>query len=362
MKISLNREEYSKSAELLAVKEANISAAEIYIEYLTNHYNDIEFANNSKDFYNLFLNCLEIDEKDEDYERINDNCHLDQISILNKKDYENDAYYKLIKDIRAKEKDWQFITCKYLPFEGFVSDELEINKTNYAEHTPLSYFEEEFVYPAVIENDTIWMSIIPHEINTMKQPIQNANGRVLVLGLGLGYYLFHISNKKEVKSIDVVEIDDRIISLFNKYLLNKFANKTKIHIIHDDAIKYLKSNQKQYDYIFSDIWHNVGDGEMLYLEIKSFENKYLDTKFDYWIETSILAMLRRQTLTVFSEQLEGLKEDVYLKAKNDNDLIINRIYFYLKNTEINNFDVLHNLLSNESLKIMAKNLLDSKDF
>ena len=356
MKISLNREEYSKIADILNAKEQSISAADIYIEYLTEHYNDIDFAKDENDFYHKFLKCLNIQENDKEFIEINKACNLLKINKLDPKPYENDPYYKTIKNIVAKEDDWQFLTLKYEPFEGFVWNELDIDKNNYAEHTPLGYFDKEFLYPAVIQNDTIWMSIIPHEIETMKEPIKNAKGRVCVLGLGLGYYLFHILNKKEVTSVDVIELDKRIISLFNKYLINKFPHIEKLNIIHSDGIEYLKNTNKQYDYIFSDIWHNVGDGEILYLKIKALENKFKTTTFDYWIERSILAMLRRQTLTVLTEQLDGYSEKDYLEARNENDEIINRIYFYLKNTEVNSFDALHDLLSESSLKEMAKHL------
>lgn len=356
MKISLNYKENASCAEILNAKEQNISAADLYIEYLTEHFNDIKFAKDEFDFYKKFLNCLDIQENDKEFSEINKICNVSKIDKLNASKYENDPYYKLIKGINAKEDNWLFTTLRYEAFEGFVWNELEIDKSNYAEHTPIGYFESSFSYPAVLEGDTIWMSIIPHEIETMKEPINNAFGHVLVLGLGLGYYLFHILNKKEVKSVDVIEKDKRIISLFNKYLINKFPHLEKINIIHDDALNYLKNNKKKYDYVFSDIWHNVGDGEILYLKIKSFENKYKDTKFDYWIERSIISMLRRQVLTIFSEQLEGYKEKDYLKARNENDEIINRLYFYLKSTEIDSFDALRDLISEESLKEIAKHL------
>ena len=67
-------------------------------------------------------------------------------------------------------------------------------------------------------------------------------------------------------------------------------------------------------------------------------------------------MIRRQTLTVFSEALDGEDESLYYKAGNDNDRIINKIYFYLKDKEIKTFNDLHDILTEESLKVMCKNL------
>lgn len=356
MKINLNSQDKSRFAEILRVKEHNICAAEIYIEYLNNHYNDITFAKDEKDYYKRFLSCLEINEEDKEFKAINSTTQIDKITKLDPHVFESDSYYKLIKNLKGKDGDIQFLTLKYNAFEGFVFDELEINPKNYEEHTPLGYFEKDFVYPAIIKDERIWMSIIPHEINTMIEPIKNAQGNVLVLGLGLGYYLFHILEKKDVKSVDVIEFDRNVISLFNKHLINLFPNKEKINIIFDDAIKYLANNKKKYDYVFSDIWHNVADGEGLYLKIKAYEDKYPNTKFDYWIETSILSMLRRQTITVIEEVLNGSTEKDYQKAKNENDKIINKIYFYLKDKQLNCFEDILKLLSEQSLKEMAKHL------
>ena len=356
MKVTVNQQEYSKCAELLNAKEHNIVAAEIYIEYLNNHYNDITSSNDASAYYKKFLNCLEIDANDKEYKTVNNTSQISRIEVLNAEKYKSDEYYNLILNTNAKDKDWTLTNLYYSPFEGFVYNELEIDEKSFAEHTPFGYFESKFIYPAIIQKDRIWMSIIPHEIETMREPIKNASGKVLVLGLGLGYYLYHISQKASVKEIDVIEIDENVISIFKKYLINKFPKKTKINIIHADAIKYLTDNKKHYDYVFADIWHNVGDGEMLYLKLKPFETKHPNTKFDYWIERSLLAMLRRQTLTVFAEQLNGSKEEDYLKARNENDEIINRIYFYLESTDINSFDALHNILTEPFLKEMAKHL------
>lgn len=364
MILSLSKNELEKCQKLLDAKESNISAAEIYIDYLTNHFDEISKTDMdcltrkydiNTSFYKAFLKKLSISEKDEEYFKINRDCEISNQTCLNKEDFINDSYYKTIGTIKAIDQDLEFRTLKYLAYEGFVSDELEINQEYFQEHTPISFFKEEFPYLALIQNNEIWMSLIPHEINTMKKPIKEAKGRVLVLGLGLGYYLFHIASKKDVTSIDVIEKDPRIAGLFNKYLLDKFPNKEKISIIIDDAISYLDC-EKQYDYIFCDVYHNVGDGEKLYLQIKSKENNRKNTIFSYWIETSILAMLRRQVLTVFEEALEGYKETDYLKFENENDKIINSIYFLTKNYVIDSFESLHVLLKDESLKELAKNI------
>lgn len=365
MKINLDKENLKKCQRLLDVKESNISAAEIYIEYLNYHCNDIKKSDidclskkypSNKAFYKAFLKKMEISENDDEYSQINSVNKIDRIEELDIDKYRNNDYYKTIGQIKCQNNDWQFVTLDYMPFEGFVYNELEINKEDFSEHTPFGYFYTKFPYLAVIQGENIWMSVIPHEINTMKEPINNAFGKVLVLGLGMGYYLYNIASKKEVKTIDVVESDPAIIKLFNEYLLPKMPHQDKIKIILGDGIKYLET-KNNYDYAFVDIYHNVGDGEMLYLKCKAREKYHKNTKFDYWIETSILAMLRRQTLTVFEENLNGFTDKDYLKAKNENDEIINAIYRETKNINIDSFDKLYKMLLDKSLKELANKLI-----
>lgn len=72
MKIKLNKEQEDIARKFLEVKEFNISAAEIYIEYLNEHYDDItDFDVNTLNghdrldiaFYKSFLKAMRIHSK-----------------------------------------------------------------------------------------------------------------------------------------------------------------------------------------------------------------------------------------------------------------------------------------------------------
>ena len=364
MILHLSEEELVSCKEFLQVKEANLSAAELYIEYLNFHSRDIKKFDIEKlskkypeneAYFRAFLHALSIPQNDQEFNDINEVCNICDIKQLNPEKYKADKFYQKFIPISAYKNDWFFTQLNYAPFEGFVYDELDVDLDTYAEHTPLGYFKEEFPYFAVIQKDNIWMSVIPHEINTMKEAIKEAKGDVVVLGLGLGYYLYHIHLKNEVKHIRVVEKDPNIIEMFKKHLLPRFEHPEKIEIIEGDAIEYIGKG-KEPNFVFADLWHNVGDGEKLYLLIKGKEKNYPHAKFMYWIERSILCMLRRQMLTIFEEQLEGFSEADYLKAKNDNDIIINRLYFLTKEVVIDSKKKLHDLLSEASLKQLAKQI------
>lgn len=365
MKIKLTQKELDKCNKLLEVKEANISAVEMLIEYLNEHPRDIgeddmkvltQKYSLEESFVRAFKKKLKIKPNDEEYEFIDNICSVSKVNCLETNSFKEDPYYKNVGIFKAKEQDWQFVELDYAPYEGFVSDEIQVDNKYFAEHTPFSFFKERFPFLAVLQKDEIWMSVMPHEINTMKEPISKAKGNVLVLGLGLGYFLYNILLKPEVKKVDVVEKDLNVIKLFNTNLIEKFPHLEKINLLKGDAIEYLKNTDKKYDYVFADIWHNVGDGEMLYILLKKQEYRHPQTKFDYWIEKSILAMLRRQTLTVFEELVGGFTEDDYKFANNDNDKIINAIYNYHKDTVIQKFEDLHHILEDDELRKMTANL------
>ena len=42
-----------------------------------------------------------------------------------------------------------------------------------------------------------------------------------------------------------------------------------------------------FNFVFSDLWHDVSDGVDMYLDIKNYEKLYPNIDFEYWIEKSI---------------------------------------------------------------------------
>ncbi|MFA5283327.1 MAG: hypothetical protein WC366_02235 [Bacilli bacterium] len=366
MKISLDEKSFNIAKKYLEAKESNMSAAELYIEYLTHRRDAIStdsierYFDRSIEsaFYQSFVDEMSIDENDLSFSKMKDWNKISDIKELYKKDFQSNPYYRNIRLSNAEMKNRRLTNLSYLPYEGFVYDEIVVDSEDYyIEKTPLGFYPSQVSYPALLEDDTIWMSVIPHEINTMKMALEKVRGNVLIYGLGLGYFAYMASIKNDVDAITIIENDSDIIALFKKQIFNKFTYRNKISIINEDAFEWAaKIKDGEYDYVFADIWHNVGDGIAMYLKLKKYEQGKNTTKFLYWIETSLLSMFRRQVLSVFEEQINGFKENDYLKAKNENDIIINKLYFYLKDYSIKDANDLKNLLSDESLKNIAKNL------
>lgn len=158
----------------------------------------------------------------------------------------------------------------------------------------IGFFTGEVSFPAVYEGDIPWMSACPSEISSMSAQLKEVNGRVLVLGLGLGYFPFVAASKKEVESITVIEIQPEIIRLFKENILPHFPNPEKITVIKADAFSYLKTLKGgEFDCCFADIWEGQEDGAECYKKIKPFEAALPSTSFSYWIEDEIRWYIER---------------------------------------------------------------------
>jgi len=242
----------------------------------------IDCGLSEQDAFSVFFSAF-FDVKDREFEKL---YIKNMIHLLSEKEYKNNAYYKNIKFPKVKNKEWELKNAYYSPYELFVKDDFIFKGKQVIPN--LGFFNKKFEYPAVFQNDTLWMSVTPNEINTMKEPINNAKGKVLTFGLGLGYFPYMCQLKNNVESVTIVERDKTIIDMFNKYILPQFENKEKISIINEDAYEFLnKMKDGQYDYCFIDIYHDAGDGIDVYLKTKQHRDRLKNTKIEYWIEKTI---------------------------------------------------------------------------
>ena len=186
---------------------------------------------------------------------------------------------------------------------------------NYYEHCFIGYFDKEFPFLALTNRDVTWMSITPNEINTMAPAIKEVKGNVLVMGLGLGYFPFMISNKDDVKSVVIIEEDQTIIDLFTNHLLPQFPHQEKITIVKENALKTKTDFINSFDYCFVDLWHDPVDGLPFYQYFKKMESN-LKTKMLYWLEDSFYAYMRRIAINVLYDQLNTPHNWYENKAEN----------------------------------------------
>ena len=215
---------------------------------------------------------------------------LPAIHQLDATPFEEDPYYRFIRFPEGESGAWSLKMQTLKAGEAFVCNDFTVTEDKRM-IPQIGFFDRPFTYPAILENGREWMTLMPNETVTILPDVARARGRVLTYGLGLGYFAYMASQKDVVESVTVVERDENPIRLFREYILPQFPNKDKIRIIQGDALQVAERLEDgEYDFIFADIWHDVGDGTELYLKLKRLE-KGKKTRYAYWIEKTIRCYL-----------------------------------------------------------------------
>lgn len=152
------------------------------------------------------------------------------------------------------------------------------------------YFPQTVHYPSLgiiyPHSQYKWMGVEPGEINSFSSFVEEASGKVLLMGCGLGYVAYMLSLKENVDEVTIIELNPFIKKIFETYL--KPQMNGKISIFQGDAIKFLESeNLSSYQYCSVDIWHDAIDMFPIYLKCLLLEQKHPHTQFHYWLEDDL---------------------------------------------------------------------------
>ncbi len=212
---------------------------------------------------------------------------------LEKADLEKDLYLRHIRVPETRLGRFQLKLMTYARGEFLQWDMPDLSARTVV--PKLAFFTQPVRFPAVYEGNMPWVSVCPSEINSMGPDVKKAHGHTLVLGLGLGWYPFQISELQQVESVTVIELQSEIIALFEQHILPQFPQRNKIKVIRADAFEYLKDVQPgQYDFCYADIWESQVDGAAAYKKILPHEERLRGTEFAYWIKKEILWQLRNE--------------------------------------------------------------------
>ena len=259
------------------------------------------YIGNDARMFDLFMNSLLNEGRVFDVSEIQDNPYVKDIDF---------------KDRRSG--DFEFRYHSFMPYELDIYD-IPRKIIEYDVDIPrISCFTEKVEYPVIFQNSikSTWMSVSPNEINTMKQPIRNAKGKVLTLGCGMGYFAYMASLKADVESITIVEREQSVIDLFTSFILPQFKTKDKITVIKDDAIEYMMNLEDGlYDYCFADIWIGVMDFEP-YIETKEVCKRFRKMRMEYWIEDAFGILLSSH---IYIEMLKAFSNNMNVPLGNMND-------------------------------------------
>lgn len=117
------------------------------------------------------------------------------------------------------------------------------------------WFDGDIVIPALFRGlpRKVWMSTTPMEAFTLRPGVRKAKGRVVVGGLGLGWQLRALAQKKTVKEIWVHERERDLCDWYGHRLVSEISEEAgkPIHLICGDAYK---ADFEACDAVIFDIW------------------------------------------------------------------------------------------------------------
>lgn len=196
-------------------------------------------------------------------------------------------------------------------------------------------YDKPIQIPCIVENEEVWMSPTLREYNTMKESIDKATGNVLAFGLGCGFYPYLCLLKEEVKSVTILELNPRIITIFKEFILPQFPRAADIKIIKGNAFDYFNDEfLNQYDYTFVDIWKGSTDGLKVYKDLLKKSVSY--SNIDYWIENEILIDISIHIAIYLINLYRGTLTEILNKKNNEFTCIYKAIHttFRASNKEV----------------------------
>jgi len=221
-----------------------------------------------------------------------------------------------------------------------------IGKYLFHQH-PIGYFETDIDLPVLKEgSNKVWMSPAISEIESMGDGIEKGHGKCMTMGLGIGVLQYLWLLKDEVESVTIIEFNQDVIDLFEKYIRPQFKTNKKLEIIHGNAFDYYNDEfLNQFDYVYVDFWESTEDGLEFYTKL--MEKKINFPHIDYWIEDSMLYALKYIIAPYLYTVYEG-KDIIDFISSIDADSKkfakkVNR-YFKIRNDIIRTEDELLNII------------------
>lgn len=141
-------------------------------------------------------------------------------------------------------------------------------------------------------NGELMMSDTGMERISNKGFINNAKGRVLIAGLGVGLIIANIIDNPEVTEIVVVEKYQDVIDL----VLPKFKNK-KLKVICADIDEWKPEKGEKFDTLYFDIWATISTDNLEHIAKLHNKFKFFKQKggwMDSWMKDYLKAKKRSE--------------------------------------------------------------------
>jgi len=149
------------------------------------------------------------------------------------------------------------------------------------EHFKVSAFDSKFTMLRAIQHpdayipvgsycrlyvgDSLMMSNTPAEQRTNFGVVRNSRGDVLIAGLGIGMILVPILEKREVKTVTVVEASRDVIELVEPSI-RKVKGGKKLRVVEASIFDWQPPKDQKYDCIYFDIWATISTDTLKEME------------------------------------------------------------------------------------------------
>lgn len=112
------------------------------------------------------------------------------------------------------------------------------------------------------KDEFIYHEMIVHVPMAVHPKVKN----VLVIGAGDGGVARELSHYEELESIDIVEIDERVIATCREWLPKTAVgfDDPRVHLYYEDGLKFIRRVDDAYDLIIVDSTDPFGPGEGLF--------------------------------------------------------------------------------------------------
>jgi len=211
-----------------------------------------------------------------------------------------DDYLKQEVDFMAiPEYDRDGVTVLHKKIVGRCDDYLNTNFRSTDYEVPILYIDQE-----------LWMSLTFMEVESAYLPITLAEGKVCMLGLGLGYSILRAACKPEVTEIIVYENESRIIQMF-KDLFSDREGFEKISFVEGDARETFKG--VKCDVAFVDIYQTLLPDEVIEDAI-NFQKDNDIGRYMFWGQEKAILDYYNETDDMFFDYIEKDYIKMWLKS------------------------------------------------
>jgi len=156
--------------------------------------------------------------------------------------------------------------------EHLYSEKTKFQQMDFYDSEELGrFFTLDGIMMANEKDEFIYHEMIIHTPMSIHPDVKH----VLVIGGGDGGSVRELTKYPSIKSIDMVEIDERVVQGCQAYfpVTTTGFKDQRVHLFFEDGLAYVKNCEKSYDLIIVDSTDPVGPGEGLF-SIAFYENCY----------------------------------------------------------------------------------------